>query len=93
MLIRNLVIEIGRVGAFARERMAIDFDRQLSDFADPLLWPTSSPTTIEMNEDICTNFAENYIDILPDNWNVLSLSLSADRTEFVVSRLQKNPGP
>ncbi|CEJ62125.1 hypothetical protein PMG11_10635 [Penicillium brasilianum] len=85
--------EIGRVGAFARERMAIDFDRQLADFADPLLWPASSPTAIELNEDICTNFTENYIDILPENWNVLSLSLSADRTEFVVSRLQKNRSP
>jgi separase len=86
-------LEIGRVGAFARERMAIDFDRQLADFADPLLWPTTSPTTIEMNEDICTNFTENYVDILPENWNVLSLSLSADQTEFVVSRLQKNRSP
>jgi separase len=94
-MLTNILIpvEIGRVGAFARERMAIDFDRQLSDFADPLLWPTSSPTTIEMSDDICTNFAENYIDILPENWNVLSLSLSADCTEFVVSRLQKNRSP
>lgn len=88
-----LSVEIGRVGAFARERMAIDFDRQLADFADPLLWPTTSPTTIEMNEDICTDFTENYVDILPENWNVLSLSLSADQTEFVVSRLQKNRSP
>lgn len=87
------VIEIGRVGAFARERMAIDFDRQLADFTDPLRWPTSSLTSTEMSEDICTKFTENYVDILPENWNVLSLSLSADRTEFVVSRLQRNRSP
>ncbi|KAJ5404132.1 hypothetical protein N7509_004003 [Penicillium cosmopolitanum] len=73
--------EIGRVGAFARERMAIDFDRKLVDYADPLLWPTSITSTNEMDETICSNFAEQYIDILPENWNVLSLSLSADQTE------------
>ena len=85
--------EIGRVGAFTRERIAIDFDRQLADFSDPLLWPVASPSNVEMSEEICANFTENYVDILPENWNVLSLSLSADRTEFVVSRLQKNRSP
>ncbi|KAJ5709586.1 Peptidase C50 separase [Penicillium malachiteum] len=85
--------EIGRVGAFARERLAIDFDRQLSDFSDPLLWPTPSASTIGIDETLCSSFAENYVDILPENWNVLSLSLSADSTEFVVSRLQKNRSP
>ncbi|KAJ6016909.1 hypothetical protein N7451_000288 [Penicillium sp. IBT 35674x] len=85
--------EIGRVGAFARERMAIKFDRQLSDFADPLMWPTSSSSAAGMEENICSSFTELYVDILPENWNVLSLSLSADGTEFVVSRLQKNRSP
>lgn len=33
------------------------------------------------------------MDILPESWNVLSLSLSADQTEFVVSRLQKDRSP
>ncbi|KAF7712215.1 Separin [Penicillium ucsense] len=85
--------EIGRVGAFARERMAIDFDRKLSDFGDPLLWPTSVPQNDEISGDICSNFAEKYVDILPENWNVLSLSLSADGSEFYVSRLQRNRSP
>lgn len=85
--------EIGRVGAFARERMAIDIDRQLADFADPLLWPASFPSAIELDSDLCSNFTQDYVDILPETWNVLSLSLSADRTEFVVSRLQKDRSP
>jgi separase len=73
--------------------MAIDFDRKLAAFSDPLLWPTESPSTIDLTGEICLNFTENYVDILPENWNVLSLSLSADQTEFVVSRLQKNRSP
>ncbi|KAJ5794530.1 Peptidase C50 separase [Penicillium paradoxum] len=85
--------EIGRVGAFARERMAIDIDRQLADFADPLLWPTSFPSAVELDDDLCSNFTQDYVDILPESWNVLSLSLSADQTEFVVSRLQKDRSP
>ncbi|KAJ5318916.1 uncharacterized protein N7506_011620 [Penicillium brevicompactum] len=85
--------EIGRVGAFARESMAIDIDRQLADHADPLLWPTSFPSAVELDDDLCSNFTQDYVDILPESWNVLSLSLSADQTEFVVSRLQKDRSP
>lgn len=89
----NFESEIGRVGAFARESMAIDIDRQLADHADPLLWPTSIPSAIELDNDLCSNFTQEYVDILPDSWNVLSLSLSADQTEFVISRLQKDRSP
>ncbi|KAJ5317341.1 hypothetical protein N7508_001849 [Penicillium antarcticum] len=85
--------EIGRVGAFARERMAIDIDRQLADFADPLLWPASFSSAVELDTDLCSNFSKGYVDILPESWNVLSLSLSADQTEFVVSRLQRDRSP
>lgn len=91
--ISDTSIEIGRVGAFARERMAIDIDRQLADLADPLLWPASSSSTVELDDEICSNFSKDYVEILPETWNVLSLSLSADQTEFVVSRIQKNRSP
>ena len=73
--------------------MAIDLDKQLADFSDPLLWPTSSMSTVELEEDLCSNFTKDYVDILPEKWNVLSLSLSADCTEFVVSRLHKGHTP
>ncbi|KAJ5145730.1 Peptidase C50 separase [Penicillium bovifimosum] len=89
----NMNVEIGRVGAFARERIAIDIDRKLAEFADPLLWPTSFPSAVELDGDLCSNFTADYVDILPESWNVLSLSLSADQTEFVVSRLQKDRSP
>ncbi|KAL4993717.1 Separin [Aspergillus recurvatus] len=81
--------EIGRIGAFARERAAIRIDKQLADYCDPLLWPRSELES----EDVSPGFTEEYVDILPDNWNVLSLSLSADRTEFVVSRLHRGRSP
>lgn len=73
--------------------MSIDIDKRLADFSDPLLWPTSSISTVEVDADICSNFVKDYVDILPESWNVLSLSLSADQSEFVVSRLQKDHSP
>ncbi|PYH48825.1 C50 family peptidase [Aspergillus saccharolyticus JOP 1030-1] len=84
--------EIGRIGAFTRERSAIDLDKQLAHYCDPLLWP-STETKAKLEEDLYLHFTEDYIEILPENWNVLSLSLSADNTEFVVSRLHKGRSP
>ncbi|KAL6239469.1 Separin [Aspergillus navahoensis] len=81
--------EIGRIGAFARERAAIRIDKQLADYCEPLLWPRSELES----RDVSSNFTEEYVDILPDDWNVLSLSLSADLTEFVVSRLHRGRSP
>ncbi|PWY90721.1 separin [Aspergillus heteromorphus CBS 117.55] len=86
------VNEIGRIGAFTREHAAIDLDKQLADYCDPLLWPTAE-SAVKLEDDLCSRFTEEYVDILPENWNVLSLSLSADCTEFVVSRLQKGRSP
>ncbi|KAL4967712.1 C50 family peptidase [Aspergillus stella-maris] len=82
--------EIGRIGAFARERAAISIDKQLADYCDPLLWPRSE---LMETDDVASDFTQDYVDILPDNWNVLSLSLSADQTEFVVSRLHQGRSP
>ncbi|PWY63735.1 separin [Aspergillus eucalypticola CBS 122712] len=86
------VNEVGRIGAFTREHAAITLDKQLADYCDPLLWPTAESAMVP-EEDLCSRFTEEYVDILPENWNVLSLSLSTDRTEFVVSRLQKGRSP
>ncbi|KAL4862311.1 hypothetical protein BDV12DRAFT_179010 [Aspergillus spectabilis] len=82
--------EFGRIGAFARERAAIGIDKQLADYCDPLLWPRSE---LLESEEVRTDFTAEYVDILPDTWNVLSLSLSADQTEFVVSRLHQGRSP
>ncbi|RDW61839.1 C50 family peptidase [Aspergillus mulundensis] len=81
--------EIGRIGAFARERAAIRIDKELADYCDPLLWPRSKLES----DDVGSDFIADYVDILPENWNVLSLSLSADQTEFVVSRLHQGRSP
>lgn len=93
MVMRCLTrLELGRIGAFAREHVAIDIDKQLTDHCDPLDWPTSGSSATD-GDSLCADLTKEYVDILPENWNVLSLSLSADRTEFVVSRLHQGRTP
>ncbi|PLB46005.1 putative separin [Aspergillus steynii IBT 23096] len=87
------VNEIGRIGAFAKEHVAISIDKQLADLSDPLLWPSSPKETLQLHDDPCTHFTKEYVDILPASWNVLSLSLSADCSEFIVSRLHRDRSP
>ncbi|KAE8382690.1 peptidase family C50-domain-containing protein [Aspergillus bertholletiae] len=87
------VNELGRIGAFTREHTAIYLDKQLAEYNDPLLWPTPSAMVADPEDLSSSRFVEEYIDILPDNWNVLSLSLSADRSEFIVSRLHHGRSP
>lgn len=85
--------EIGRISAFERERLAIDIDKQLVGLTDPLSWPASALATIETDADAYSRFTKDYVDILPENWNVLSLSISADRTEFVITKIHNGRTP
>ena len=68
-------------------------DKELAGFQDSLVWPASSASTGALDADVYSNFTERYVDILPDGWNVLSLSLSADQSEIIVSRLRKSQSP
>ncbi|KAL1962921.1 hypothetical protein VTN77DRAFT_9017 [Rasamsonia byssochlamydoides] len=84
--------ELGRITAFERERVAIDIDKQLAGFSDSLSWPTSPVVDFETT-DVVSKFTEEYIDILPSNWNVVSVSINPDRTEFVISKLRRGSTP
>ncbi|KAJ9192341.1 hypothetical protein DTO027B5_3575 [Paecilomyces variotii] len=86
------VTEIGRIGAFERAQLSIEIDKKLPSFSDPLSWPTAPTWTREI-QSYSSDFTSEYIDILPDNWNVISLSLSADRTDIVISKMLKGRTP
>ncbi|KAL1884798.1 separin protein [Paecilomyces lecythidis] len=87
------VTEIGRIGAFERAQLSIEIDKQLPSFSDPLSWPVAPTWTRQLQSYSCSDFTSQYIDILPDNWNVISLSLSADRTDIVISKMHKGRAP
>ncbi|OXV08482.1 hypothetical protein Egran_03755 [Elaphomyces granulatus] len=86
-LLSAQINEIGRICAFEREQLAIRIDKQLSGHSGHLDWPISPLSIPETSTDILCNFSNEYIDILPPNWNVISISLSSDHTEFVISKL------
>ncbi|PGH18953.1 hypothetical protein AJ80_04280 [Polytolypa hystricis UAMH7299] len=88
-----MAIEHGRNCAFSRERRAIDADKTLRAPVEPLKWPTAEQIVAPLEEMEFNNLVKNYIDILPDSWNVVSLTLGNDRTEFVISKLRANHTP
>lgn len=86
-------LELGRITAFDRERLAIGIDKKLSAFTDTTSWPSFTSDVFEERPDIITNFSRDYVDILPNDWNVLSVSLNSDHTEFIISRMRHGDTP
>ena len=65
---------------------------------DALCWPTDKAEKIikcvpsDQPLDVAC-FQEQYVDLIPQSWQVLTLSLSHSRGEIVVSRLRSGQGP
>ncbi|KAL8783021.1 MAG: hypothetical protein Q9213_004918 [Squamulea squamosa] len=81
-----------------RRQRVIQVEKTTSKEVDALCWPTDKvETSIErilpdQTPDI-TCFHEQYLDIIPQTWQVLTLSLSRTRGELVVSRLRSGQSP
>ena len=63
-----------------------------------LCWPTDKTESImaRISSDGAphiTSFQEHYLDIIPQSWQILTLSLSGSRGDIVVSRLRSGQGP
>lgn len=56
-------------------------------------WPEIVLSDSQERAEIIANFTQDYVDILPDDWNVLSISLNSDRTEFIISRMSRGSSP
>ncbi|KAL1954495.1 hypothetical protein VTO42DRAFT_1106 [Malbranchea cinnamomea] len=85
-------IELGRNTAFVREDASILLDKRLSEPPRPLEWP-EHPAKQASSISAVTSDLNGLIDILPANWQVVSLTLSADRNEFVISRFRAGQAP
>ncbi|PGH17135.1 hypothetical protein AJ79_01273 [Helicocarpus griseus UAMH5409] len=87
-----ITIENGRNLAFSRESSSIAIDKELCGPVEPLKWP-SADTDKTSHQLECTELMQNQIDILPDTWNVLSMTLSDDRNEFIISKMRAGKPP
>ncbi|ODH53690.1 hypothetical protein GX48_00108 [Paracoccidioides brasiliensis] len=88
-----VTIENGRNLAFYREQSCIAIDKELCGPVEPLKWPTAPSNCAKSEKLECIEFMQDYVDILPDTWNVLSLTLSNDRNEFIISKLRSGKPP
>ncbi|OJD25882.1 hypothetical protein ACJ73_02744 [Blastomyces percursus] len=88
-----VIIENGRNLAFLRENSCIAIDKELCGPVEPLKWPDVPSNFAKSDELKCTDFMLDYVDILPDTWNVLSLTVSDDHNEFIISKLRSGQPP
>ncbi|KAL7925906.1 peptidase family C50 domain-containing protein [Trichoderma austrokoningii] len=54
--------------------------------------PVAKSPTIEAVADMA-NFQEKYVDLIPDKWSVVSVSLSDNRHDLCITKFQANQGP
>ncbi|KAI5291700.1 hypothetical protein KEM54_001670, partial [Ascosphaera aggregata] len=74
------------------ESAFIRADKQLAQGFDPLRWPVlleGPKGTSSFEEDLITQCVEK----LPTDWNVVSLTLSSDHNEMIITRLQSGEEP
>lgn len=68
-------------------------DKQLSICPKLPKWPLEPETLMDSVSIQNYGFTQECVDLLPDSWNVISMSLSEDHHEFVVSKLRANHTP
>ncbi|KAI5306736.1 hypothetical protein KEM56_007362, partial [Ascosphaera pollenicola] len=74
------------------ETAFISADKKLSGGLDPLTWPVliQGPGDINSVQD---DLSSQCIERLPDDWSVVSLTLSSDQSEMIITRLQAGEEP
>ncbi|KMP04875.1 separin [Coccidioides immitis RMSCC 2394] len=89
----DLGTETGRDTALLREHCAIMADKQLSESAKLPKWPLVPDIRTNGNSLQFSDVSKDCIDLLPDTWNVVSISLGVDHNEFVISKLRAGQAP
>lgn len=81
-----------------RERIAIQAEKELSARDHQLKWPQSIGTDSSSysKEDSLLDiagFQKRYVDIIPPQWSVVSITLSSNMEELFIARLQPGQSP
>lgn len=78
--------------------MAIEVERQLSLTKSTYHWPEND--TFEIHDAMRPNtaiefvtFQAEYIDIIPSNWTVISMTLTESREEFLICKIRAGQSP
>ena len=81
-----------------RESSAIQVECKLPDGKDSLDWPKEDAVeghdSGEMHNQLeLSTFQAEYIDIIPQDWNVVSMTLSQERDEILISKMRAGQTP
>ena len=81
-----------------RESSAVQVERKLLNETDAFGWPkddaVESQGSFQMHNNLeLSTFQAEYIDIIPQDWNVVSLTLSQERDEMLISKLRSGQTP
>ena len=81
-----------------RELLAIEVECELPSGKDSLDWPRKDAVkgreSAEMRDKLeLSTFQAEYIDIIPQHWNVVSMTLSQERDEIFISKIRAGQTP
>ena len=89
--------ELGRCSSAAQESLAIQAERLIAqgDVSTPLDVGKHEEMVASMSRDSLdyATFQKDFIDIIPENWTVISISLSESRDELRLSKVQSGRPP
>lgn len=76
-----------------RERLSIRLDQHPTPQEEMLRWPSNAGHSCLESSELrmplkCSSFQKDYVDIIPANWNVISVSLSESRDEIYITKLR-----
>ena len=91
-------MEMARSVSTARERFAIEVDRRASAHSDAMKWPDVSTVQdqgllLDPDELEFVKFKQYYLDIIPESWQVISLSVSDNGDELRIARMRVGEMP
>ncbi|KAK6436543.1 separin protein [Oleoguttula sp. CCFEE 5521] len=88
----SVAAEQARIIATIREASAIAVDLRHDTKGSPFKWPELHQATAS-SEAMDVDFQARYVDILPEPWTAVSLTLDEDCRELVISRYRRSQSP
>lgn len=90
--------EVGRLISITRESLAIQVECKLPSGKGVYDWPKNDALedaeSVQMHDKLeLSAFQAEYIDIIPQDWNVISMTLSQERDEILVSKIRSGQTP
>ncbi|KAK6355302.1 hypothetical protein TWF696_004412 [Orbilia brochopaga] len=86
-------LELYRSVSLLREKSAIEAEKIEMQESDDLRWPSPPRFPLEIDTSSILNFQKDYVDIIPETWAAVSISLGESREELFFTRYQAGQIP